>query len=529
MNTKSGNTVRWWRLAVVALVGVVVMPAASCQRGDDGPPSDQTPTGVIESTGVPETAPDSAPVDSGSSSGEDLPYVPNQLILIGDKTVLDPNQPAPFAFLKALSYSGPVMLGPGSTPYKELTYGEDVATLTNNPVVRKLAGFQGETAEPFVSMVVDLDPLPSGALEILSNSINISTTLPVIASPNYYMTTSQIKVSPWDGRPVSVGADPPIQYDVMRCATMPTRCNLGNPALILGNAANSIPVGVFDSSPWVATGSNPITSNLVVPWNITFTHVNNSPTLPSAPGANNFYDHGVFVAGLIKIFAPEADVRLVKSFNEDGKSTLALVRQEINLFAAAIGSGQPKVVNLSANFDASLETEEERAAFESMLVQVTAGGGIVVVSAGNQTNATYPSNLTSVVKVGGVNKDRVPSCFTNPGDVYAYAGNGQASAGGPCSTQSLTDGTISLVPIPQTSTTDFQLVSWSGTSFATAIISAQAARELEQWKNCDSNMAAKDRLAAFKDDLNLATRKWPAAAGTTVRVAKLSAMDANCH
>ncbi|GAC1624287.1 MAG: hypothetical protein NVS4B7_15100 [Ktedonobacteraceae bacterium] len=254
-------------------------------------------------------------------------------------------------------------------------------------------------------------------------------------------------------------------------------------------------------------------------------------------------DHGLFVAGILRDLAPEAHIECIRVLNDFGIGdirTLCAALQEIHKRMSFPDSQEavnlykkPVVINLSLvvfppEDDIPAEVtaatlKASRDALNSLLQSLADLGAIFVAAAGNDSdprmNASenrfgprYPAALayddhamTAMISVGAVNRNRAPALYSNyPGS------NGIATYGGDLPkpdpwlpsamshvathidmTYSI-DALCGLYTAPQypaLSRNDPESeyatpnskgwAYWSGTSFATPIISALAARVLQ--------------------------------------------------
>ena len=242
-------------------------------------------------------------------------------------------------------------------------------------------------------------------------------------------------------------------------------------------------------------------------------------------------DHGLFVAGLIRDIAPRARLRLIRILNDFGGCDLynlfaALTDLEHELAARTI---RRLVINLSLTvmtdirrlpyvwFDHRqwqtvqlsgvihmLQSLEDglRLLFESLYAQ----GALVVAAAGNDSGHAakkgqlprpprVPACYDTTLSVTSVNSHFQPSQFANAANL-ASANTGVATFGGDghilIDSNSMPDAVRGLYisptfPLGEQNTTGW--ADWSGTSFATPIISALAAHYLAQGLSAPDAMA----------------------------------------
>ena len=260
-------------------------------------------------------------------------------------------------------------------------------------------------------------------------------------------------------------------------------------------------------------------------------------------------DHGLFVAGIIRDLAPDADIEYVRVLNDFGVgSTADLIKALEDIqgrMAPSTASSEagdlyqkPVVVNLSLVVTPSDENllqvwygmdpphmasshalmkelpEEMRADMELLRAPIgkaieclAASGAVIVASAGNDShrpdmpgrvNPRYPAAFEQVIAVGAVDSNGHAAIYSNYPQLSPHT-NGIATYGGsiPTLTEIHTDTGIDAMrgvysetlypapvaenpPLPDYDPHDpTGWAYWSGTSFATPIISAVAARVLQ--------------------------------------------------
>jgi hypothetical protein len=254
-------------------------------------------------------------------------------------------------------------------------------------------------------------------------------------------------------------------------------------------------------------------------------------------------DHGLFVAGIVHDLAPKAQIECIRVLNDKGVGDgqmLVKVFQDILKRMAPPSNGKRAgdlykkhiVINMSlvttpydkeiTNRLPGVDPQSVRVTLESLLKIMAAQGVVFVASAGNDSDPRdpsmsmasdpgvgahlgprFPASFEDVIAVGALDKAGNPTQYSNyPGDdgVSTYGGDIPSPiAGDPkspppdCLTRAnVTDAIIGVYsalsypallstdcepdyPIPNTNAWAY----WSGTSFATPIISAVAARALE--------------------------------------------------
>ncbi|MGH7565552.1 MAG: S8 family serine peptidase [Gemmatimonadota bacterium] len=156
--------------------------------------------------------------------------------------------------------------------------------------------------------------------------------------------------------------------------------------------------------------------------------------------------HGTFVAGLVLSVAPEARVLPIRVLDSDGVGTAFQVA--VGLEAARRAGA--RVVNLS------LGMTEEADVVEQVIDEMEDEGVVFIASAGNRASdrRQFPAGAGDVIGVAAIDEDDRRAEFSNFGSWVS------ASAPGV--------GLVSLLPTGALGT-------WSGTSFAAALASGEAA------------------------------------------------------
>lgn len=245
-------------------------------------------------------------------------------------------------------------------------------------------------------------------------------------------------------------------------------------------------------------------------------------------------DHGIFVAGVIHDIAPHAEIQLLHVLDEKGFGRTDLLLDALDYCLSLARRGRRVVVNLSlylmipprdglwAHWFGPLDRllamqPARRAALLAPLdeavqrrIELLLDAGVVVVAAAGNDALAYrrhpeprlPADYSGVLCVVATDRDGKIAAYSNRGDlpptgnsVATYGGQGMlhgaASVVPPGVGVEPRDGVVGLYTHHEVVTTDGPKpnesgwVYWSGTSFATPIISALAANvlarnELEQ-------------------------------------------------
>ncbi len=265
----------------------------------------------------------------------------------------------------------------------------------------------------------------------------------------------------------------------------------------------------------------------------------------------NMRDHGLFVAGIINAIAPYAEIHLFKAFSATGVCDWITLAKHLRDVPKALGMTDDDrlIVNLSATVNIPSGEEMLRVLFPktsrgsaarqhwrdvpTLLAQIelvlTAATDwlkkhkvLVVAAVGNNAigvrhrpEPQYPAYIDSVLGVAAVNGSDRASSYSNLGD-EALAGvfNGVATFGGDATIDAhgwttikfkpdgSPDAVIGLCcqdPLPLgAGPNKTGYVAWSGTSFATPIITAIAAN---YWSG-NMNATPPEIVAAIRDLAN---------------------------
>lgn len=274
---------------------------------------------------------------------------------------------------------------------------------------------------------------------------------------------------------------------------------------------DGVTVAVFDTSPFpeVSTAYSEWIDTVFPPFNLhlRFPALSNSLN-PRPAKSQDVSNHGFFAVGLVHAVAPGSDIYLIRILNEYGCGDLFALTNAIADFmgfttptqelpetewqkqvvlSLSLGVQQPDPVELSA-----YEWPEEIYSLSEVVHKAVERGAVLVAAAGNESIPTrpaarmqLPAAYPDVIGVAASTQDKTAACYTNNGDVGAPGADGIACTDGcPCvplaTSCSLTDGDCpwGLVSLSRASSTGYQF--WVGTSFATPLVSGQAARLMSQ-------------------------------------------------
>jgi hypothetical protein len=346
-----------------------------------------------------------------------------------------------------------------------------------------------------------------------------------------------------------------------------------------GSTGAGVRVGLFDTSPYppVALGTTAIRTELLISpaLEIVLHQRVNLPNLVSTGTPPvDISGHGLFVSSLIHALALQSELHLYPVLNASGCGDLYTLNISILDFVTTglkvTGLAQPGVINLSLGVAKPRLTGASSAALaaygqniQQAYAQVTAqntieslalitylayrAGIVVIAAAGNDSvlqSLLLPMELPAaypfVLGVSAVDRNSAPACYSNQGDVAAPGGaavNGTAPAPNPAgqpvpicvpkavdcpaietsaSPASLGQCEYGLVGLySNLQTPQPQFAYWSGTSFATPLVSGMAAIDYQ------TGLSAKKPDDIYRDILvsvNRAIPNFPAVYGSGVIV-----------
>lgn len=198
--------------------------------------------------------------------------------------------------------------------------------------------------------------------------------------------------------------------------------------------------------------------------------------ITTSAGVNQLYsEHGSGAAALIDYMAPEAVITLSCVLTTDGYGKLSDL---VAGLAQVIQPYDPNTGRLVLNL--SLGVHGLSPQLEAILQAAYEQGIVTVAAAGNQGDPTVmntPAVYPMVIGVAGSTNARQPSNFTNLGDVAAPAGGDLDVADWDkvdCAAQP------ELFVITRADSSPTGYLCWVGTSFATPLVSGEAALLLEK-------------------------------------------------
>jgi hypothetical protein len=165
---------------------------------------------------------------------------------------------------------------------------------------------------------------------------------------------------------------------------------------------------------------------------------------PESDNGFSIYGHGTFVAGIVSLAAPQADLMILRAFDSEGMASSFDVANALR-YAADLGA---TVVNLSCSAGV-----RDDLVFEAILY-ARARGVAIVVAAGNdnvELPIPFPAAEPQVIAVAATDLSDVKAKFSNFGNHIDCMAPGT--------------GIFSIYP-------GSQFAAWSGTSFAAPWVSA---------------------------------------------------------
>ena len=205
-------------------------------------------------------------------------------------------------------------------------------------------------------------------------------------------------------------------------------------------AGQDITVAVIDTG--VSAGHPALAGALAAGWD--FIASDDDPA--DEPGGIG-HGHGTFIAGLIRLAAPLAMVLPLRALDANGRGDIFTIAKAIRY---AVDTGRAQVINLSLGLPRRAFVVDDAGAYAA------AAGAVLVASAGNRGRGEpqYPAAHPYVIGVAAVDACDIKAPFSN------YHEGLSTSAPGVDVYSTFPDGLFA---------------SWSGTSFAAALVSGQAA------------------------------------------------------
>ena len=219
-------------------------------------------------------------------------------------------------------------------------------------------------------------------------------------------------------------------------------------------------------------------------------------------GVPDARDHGLFVASLVHVVAPNSTIHLYRVLNDSNRGDSFMLIQKLGeVINERMRIGQQNglekklcgtVINLSLGVHALNRDGEPNLYLPCLYYLLRCAdkhGAIIVAAAGNdsaqqpiQKPPQAPASFDFVIGVGSSNYQGGYSCFSNKGDVLAPGGDNEPS----CDLTpyaDLDDATkrrTSVIGYSKETSPETNYAYWKGTSFSTPLVSGLAALLLEK-------------------------------------------------
>lgn len=254
------------------------------------------------------------------------------------------------------------------------------------------------------------------------------------------------------------------------------------------SAGEGVRVSVVDTGLWVQA-----TQSADTDWLSGVTPADPQDVENVNPAAIHEYaGHGTFVAGIIKCLAPRAAIEVEGALPNGGAVYESRICEELH--EALTDRSDPQLVSISAG----THTRENLGLLGFEILAEAHGltdgtKGLVVAAAGNDGSDQpfYPAAFPWVVGVGALDEEGAVADYSNYGrwvDVWARGSN---------LVNAFPEGTYTCYEPPnQGQVRTFKhLAQWSGTSFATPIVTGAIAAQMSATGNLDDPQQAFDEIA----------------------------------
>lgn len=260
-------------------------------------------------------------------------------------------------------------------------------------------------------------------------------------------------------------------------------------------------VGIFDTSPFPPpmTAASFVMAPGEQPWTLNLVHAIPGGR-PAGDTRMNVPNHGLFAAGLIHAVAPQSDIELIRVLDDTGQGDMQTLNRALIAFIQQVAAS-PDIKNAVINLSLGLhllpeeEAQDLPADVQSLrtILQVATECYPIVVTAasGNDSAGPEPASQANIPAIWGMdpaypgnqqliavaasNQGKAQSCFSNDGEVAAPGGDGGRTVGECIQviTECTDDCPYGLLSLSISSPSGYTY--WNGTSFATPLVSGQAA------------------------------------------------------
>lgn len=295
-----------------------------------------------------------------------------------------------------------------------------------------------------------------------------------------------------------------------------------------GVSGKEVPVAIFDTSPFSVSAGAAV-SQSIQGKTISVTHYATiTSQLTGITTTPNISGHGSFVAGMVDIVAPDAQLQLYRVLNDNGLGDEGTLIQGLSDFVSNshLGGGvfRPGIVNLSLGIFAPPTTTVEP--LYSILSGMHALSMTIVAAAGNDSlitttyDAHIPASYPFVIGVASANSQAQRACYSNRGDIGAPGGEGDTSEGdcAPPKAQACPNDPLCLLTSWWNPTAPPTMTASAGTSFAAPFVSGAAALVMQQRRDGGQTLTP---AAITKDIYDAAVPRTPELGVGTLNLANL--------
>lgn len=254
------------------------------------------------------------------------------------------------------------------------------------------------------------------------------------------------------------------------------------------SAGDGVRISVVDTGLWLQATTSNDTSWLD---GVAIADAEDEEVVNSA-NIHKYAGHGTFVAGIIRCLAPKAAIEVEGALPYGGAVYESRLCEELR--EALTDRSDPQIVSISAG----THTRENLGLLGFQILAENHGltdgtKGIVVAAAGNDSSSDefYPAAYPWVIAVGALDERGNVASYSNYGpwvDVWARGSN---------LVNAFPEGTYYCYEPPNNGQQrDFKfLAQWSGTSFATPVVTGAIAAQMSATQNFDDPQKAFDQLA----------------------------------